>query len=310
MHPAKVLVVDCPSLKPLPIRRDWYPGAQWTEGWPTREDCMQFLDGLDVVFSAETFYRDELPDICRGQGVKSVLQPNLELWDRTLPWPDLFCPPSLWRFDDFPDPKKHLPVPIATERFTPSDSSQARRFLHVVGRPAMHDRNGTADLLAALPLIRSDITLTIKCQEPGYVERHITSIPHNVQLSIEAGDCRDYWDLYKDQHVLILPRRYGGLCLPAQEALAAGMPVIMPNIEPNGWLPQEWLVPAQHAGNFYSKCHVNYYHTGPDVLAQRIDQFATDPSFFRLAKKQARELAEGMSWKALRPLYEKVLSEH
>lgn len=32
---------------------------------------------------------------------------------------------------------------------------------------------------------------------------------------------------------MILPRKYAGLCLPMNEALMSGLPVIMTDIEPN-----------------------------------------------------------------------------
>jgi glycosyltransferase involved in cell wall biosynthesis len=39
--------------------------------------------------------------------------------------------------------------------------------------------------------------------------------------------------MYENQHLLIIPRRYGGLCLPALEAAACGLVVAMPDVSPN-----------------------------------------------------------------------------
>jgi hypothetical protein len=58
----------------------------------------------------------------------------------------------------------------------------------------------------------------------------------------------NYLDQYKDGDVLVIPRKYGGLCLPMQEALAHGIPVIMPDIEPNDYRVAEttgWSKPTK-----------------------------------------------------------------
>lgn len=303
------MVVNCPSEKPLPLRRDWYPDALWTRSWPSPAECEQFLDGLDVVFSCETFYRSDFPVMARNAGVRTMLQPNFELFDQRIPRPDLLVPGSLWRFDEFPDPKQHLPVPVATERFTANDAHRPTRFLHIVGRPAVHDRNGTRDLLQALQYVTAKVTVTVKCQMPEYVEAMPYECPPNVELSIDTGDTENYWDNYASHHVLVMPRRYGGLCLPANEALAAGMPVIMPDIEPNnGWLPAEWLVPARCHRWFMAKAQIDVHATDPQALAAKIDQFAMDPRMYQRAKNKAAQLATSLSWDVLKPRYEQVLT--
>jgi hypothetical protein len=52
-----------------------------------------------------------------------------------------------------------------------------------------------------------------------------------VDLHLEPTD--DQWGMYDDQDVLLLPRRYGGLCLPALEAASMGLVVAMPECSPN-----------------------------------------------------------------------------
>jgi len=311
MHPTKTMVVDCPSLKPLPLRHDWYPGATWIKGLPTAQDFRNWLRGLDVVYTAETGYNPSLWSEAERVSIETVLHTNFEFLDRN-DRPTLWAAPSKWRYNEIPDPKTFLPVPVDLDRFTPNEATHATRFLHVIGRPAAHDRNGTTDLLKALHFIQSQITVTITCQEPGHVRglarQHRVSANPNVTLAIREGDTPDSAELYRDQDVLVLPRRFGGLCLPAHEALAAGLPVVMPDIEPNGWLPAEWLVPAQKTGTFQAKTRIDLHATDPQILAQKIDHFVQDPAFFTQAQKQARELADGLSWQTLKPRYEKVLA--
>jgi glycosyltransferase involved in cell wall biosynthesis len=312
MHPDKVMVVDCPSLKPLPIRGDWYQDATWIKGLPTAADFRVWLKDLDVVYTAETGYGQALWQEADRAWVKTVLHANYEFLDRT-DSPTVWAAPSTWMFHDFPDGSVYLPVPVALDRFAaPAVNSDpagsANHFLHIVGRPAVHDRNGTRDLLDCLRLVQSEIVLTIKCQEPGYVESMIRPLPKNVTVVVDSGDVPNYWDLYKGHDVLVMPRRFGGLCLPVNEALASGMPVIMPNIKPNNdWLPSEWLVRATPAGSFIAKQVVEFYETDPRALAEKIDCFAQDPDFHRTAAETALRLAKKLSWDELKPLYKKVL---
>lgn len=306
LHPAKTMVIDCPSANPLPIRRDWYPDATWIHGLPTATDFRTWLKDLDVVYTAETGYSQHLWTEAERAGVKTVLHVNpefLDLRDR----PSVWAAPSLWRYNELPDPKVHLPVPITpTEPRTTPET--ATRFLHVIGRPAIHDRNGTDALLNSLQWVQAPITLTITCQDPGYIARLMTHVPGHIHVDVRTGDVADNRDLYTDQDVLVLPRRFGGLCLPAQEAVGAGMPVIMPAISPNdSWLPAEWLVPATLQGEFKAKTTVQLHTADSRALAARIDQFATDTAFYAAGVDRARQLAKERSWDALRSDYEQIL---
>lgn len=317
MKPDKTLVIDVGHLHDNAVHCNKatnlgrYPGAIVSKGWvPDRSILSDFLSGLDVVFSAECFYNNELPRLARRMGIKTVLAPNYEFLDRSAP-PDLWAPPTLWHWGDIPQQKVHLPVPIETDKLSPRLlPEQATHFLHVCGRPAHLDRNGTRDLLLALPHITAQVTVTVRCQQPGYVSGLVPDLrtPKNVTFIVDSGSVDDHWDLYSQGDALVSPRRYGGLHLPALEALGAGMPVIMPNISPNNaWLPQEWLVEANFNGNFMAKQRIDYYSADPLALARKIDQFSTDPAFYLSAKEKAAKLAGELSWANMKPVYEKVL---
>lgn len=322
LHPAKTLVVDCPSAKPLPLRRDWYPDATWIHGLPTHADFRSWLDGLDAVYTAETAYSHCFWDEAERAGTRTILAVNPEFLDRH-DRPTLWAAPSMWRYDQLPEPKVFLPVPISGcestldthfgeyAAYRPAAYAPASRFVHVVGRPAVFDRNGTEDLLAALQYVTAHIAVTVTCQEPGYVENllHRFRIPGNVELVVKSGDAQHNTDLYRGQDVLLMPRRFGGLCLPVNEALGFGMPVVMPRISPNdSWLPPDWLVCAAQAGSFTVKQNlVDFYSVDHRVLATKIDQFATDSGFYLKAEQEALELRESLSWENLRGEYERVL---
>jgi hypothetical protein len=318
MSPDKTMVVDCDSAMPLPMHLHRYPEAVVVHRIPNTHDIAEFLDGLDAVFTAETPYNYELFTLAARMGIRTVLQYNFEFLEELrkphLPRPTVFASPSTWRYADVPfDNKCLLPVPIATDRFTPREHpQQAWEFLHIVGRPAAHDRNGTLALLSALQHVRATVLITIRCQLPGHVsgliKAHRIHTPSNVTLNICHGDEDDYWQLYTGD-VLIMPRRFGGLCLPAQEAIGAGMPVIMPACSPNiDWLPADWLIPATVTGSFHARSSIDLYSTSDLDLAAKIDQFATDAAFYAEARNKAVDIATELSWPRMQPEYQRVLT--
>lgn len=289
---------------------------------------MEFLDDLDVVFAMETPYNFNLFYMCRDREIKTVLQANWEMMayhegrsagnDNIYPFPDVLAMPSTWHLTEakhrFGDRTEviHLPVPIPTDRRdeTSTPNTTCTRFVHVAGHPAVADRNGTKDLLAAMRYVKSEITVNLTCQRPGWLGALIETgqTPDNVTLVIDSSPPTNYWDLYDGQDALILPRRYGGLCLPANEAIGAGIPVIMPDIKPNiDWLPTEWLAEASLHDTIMTKTLVDVYRTDPESLARKIDQLASDEDFYAHARRQARDLAKTHSWDALLPDYREVL---
>lgn len=315
---AKTLVVNCPSAQPLPLRRDWYPDGIWVDGLPTMSDIEDFLEDVDVVYTAETGYSPALWDIANKRGIRTVLHANFEFLDHK-DRPTQWLAPSPWRIDEWPDSTIHLPFPVDTTKFPERElPATATNLLHIVGRPTLDrhidlHRNGTIDVLTALKHVAADITMTIRCQKAGYVENLIDSHgitwPSNVDLRIIAGDTENYWDNYTGQHALILPRRFGGLCLPANEAIAASMPVIMTDIDPNNtWLPRNWLVPAHQTGAFRAKQFIDVFTADPIGLGIKMHQLATDPGFYTEAKRKAQQLRYRLSWDTMRPYYQDILA--
>lgn len=331
LDPAKTLIVDLTeqsaSGKDLTIHPDRFPGegTSIVRGIPTDADLELWLDGLDTVFTMETPYNYRLYSLARQRGIKTVLQANWELLDylqdgpHQQHLPDVLALPSTWFLPmarhRFSGQMKvtYLPVPIPTDRWNESltDTDICRRFLHVAGHPALADRNGTANLLDALRYVRQPVTVTLTCQRPGYLGSLIKpGQDHgNATLVIDSAPRQHYWDLYTGQDAMVLPRRYGGLCLPLNEALGAGMPVIMPDISPNNrWLPPDWLVPAHAENTVLTKTLIDIYYTDPQALAARMDQMAADPDLYARSRQQARFLAQEYSWTALFTYYQEVLS--
>ena len=314
LMPSKVMVIDYHMNRPGEQYPERYDStiSTFIKGAPSPQEINLFLKDLDIIFACETFYSFYIISRARELGVKTIVQPNFEFspWMKNdkIPRPDCFGVPSSWHYKDFPEPKILLPVPIATDRFASNTSGSARKFLHIVGTPAANDRNGTRDLIAALLFVKSEIVVTITCQKPEYVNSLLRGwqLPSNVRIIIDTTHRENYWEVYQNNDILILPRRYGGLCLPVNEAIGAEMPVIMPDISPNNeWLPKEWLVKADFDFDFVrgDKETIDVYKVDTKELAKKIDKIASDRDFYATLKIQSQKLKAKNSWETLLPLY-------
>lgn len=320
----KALVIDFSAMAPvksfdsiLKPNIDWYPGQKvfrWGKVHNVRGDIPihvinEFLDGLDIVFAMETPYDFNIFDACAERGIKTIIQPNYEFLDfpsnRIRP-PSLFGVPSKWNWHNIPEPKKFLPVPVNTD-IAPISGFKPRTFLHIAGRPAHADRNGTQTLFKALKYVKEDITIHIRSQWPVTIPQQ--TYRAKVKIEVDYSNKQHYFDNYTTGGVLVMPRKYGGLCLPMNEALACEMPIITTDISPNHlWLPGEWLVPSLHTGSFLSKKKVDVYEAQLLELAAKIDQFCNE-DFYREAIGKAREIKEAISWKSLHGLYMETFNE-
>jgi len=305
--PCKALVIDSTKLNGTQQNPHWYPDQATVkiDTWLKikREILDDFLDGLDVVVTFETPYDYSLFDLCRTRKIRSVLQLNYEFLDYPStkhPPPDMFAAPSMWNYDRIPSPKMFLQVPVDTEKFKPQ--RKEKTFLHVAGRHAIYDRNGTTTFLDSLQYVKNKINVILAGQNWFAHPK----MPHNVNLSVAFNNIENYWENYTGG-VLVMPRKYGGLCLPMQEAIGAEMPVIATDISPNNqWLPKEWLVPASQTGSFKCKNHVDVFDANPRQLAAKIDQFC-DAEFYDAAVVKAQEIKEKISWEKQLPVYKKFL---
>lgn len=314
--PCKALVIDVSGItNTIPQHPEWYPGQTICRiarmGVIPQQVMEEFIKDIDVLITFENPYDYSLFSICRAKGVKTILQLNYEFleYPSKYPPPDLFLAPSLWHYSEISEPKAFLTVPVNTNNFVPQRKKNT--FIHIEGRKAAHDRNGTQSFLRSLAHIKNDVTVILRSQQ------HFTisdlSLPSNVTLITEFANKPNYYDNYTGG-VLVMPRRYGGLSLVVNEALAAEMPVIMTDISPNNtWLPKEWLVPANLAGTFRCKKQVDYYEADTKALAEKIDQFC-DEDFYAEAVNKTQFLKGVISWDTLKDkyyeLFERVLNEN
>lgn len=303
LAPAKTLVVDVANPEGYAMHLDRFPDAEVVElrqqRWLPEALCREWLDGLDVVLSCETFYDWRFVEWAHEQGVATVCQVNPEFFVDDHPHPTVWWNPTTWRLDSLPEGTRVVPVPVALDRYPESGNRKvdgALRVLHVVGRPAYGDRNGTELLSKAARRLSPDVEVVVTSQR---------STSHAAAIVREVDH---YWSLYDGFDVLVMPRRYGGLCLPVQEAMAAGLAVVMPSCSPNlDWpiVPVAWRyrgalpVPAGQ---------VQMAETDAVDLARVLNHLAEDRDYLNDSRDRACKWAVEHSWEALLPLYLDELS--
>ncbi len=263
----------------------------------------KWLEGLDVVFTVETPNDWRIPGWCREAGVKLVIQGNPEFVRHGrkgfegMEHPDEWWWPTSWR-------TSHLPlgrlVPVPMPDVTPVRRVRnytTLRLVHVVGKRAFGDRNGTDIVMKAMRFVqRRDCTLdvygldgSLGAVEPGTrakVRLHHDGVP-------------DRWSLYADQDVLVMPRRYGGLCLPALEAAACGLAVMMPDCSPNAELASILVAPRRTTPIDLACGRIDAVEVAPRDLAAAIDSLEPADEWPKLP----------LTWATGRVLYMAALEE-
>ena len=280
----------------------------------------RFLDGLDVVFAVETVYDWRFITWAHEADCKVVLQGNPEFYvhhQYDFPQPDRWVWPTDWLHGRLaehlpPEQLQVIPVPVVERPPTAADpDDDTLKVLCVVGRPAHGDRQGAREFIEAVGSIREYVDVTITSQDGALP--HQLRHRNNVSVDIRSVSVDDRWELYRDQHVLVSPRKYGGLHLPALEATACGLTTIMPSCPPN----DEWPGPRVQARKGpmlrtpFGSIPTHSVH--PLDIASMIDRLAKNRDVLAEEMERARWWAETNSWADLgprlyMPLFEDVCS--
>ncbi len=304
LNPVKVMHIDLSPLNGAAQNKDWYDErTTYVQGYPTFQDIDGFLHGIDVMLFAETplnyyFYRK-----AKELGIKTAVVLNWEFFDHIVypdkPLPDLFIIPSSWHYEDAKQFAiankvhiKQLHHPVDRQEI-PFRQRTTNKTFHIAGKYATNDRNGTFDYLKAVH------DGTVITQTHDLVHRISRTYRH---CRIVQG-VEDHQQLYNYGDIMVLPRRYGGNCLPLNEALSAGCPVIMPDISPNSdILPKEWLVQAEQYDSFTPRTKIEIYASNIQNLQDIIASIDITK-----ASQQANEIAETISWDVMKSKYLETL---
>jgi len=284
LNPSIILLIDSTPFNKNKQHPEWYKDYNCIKstGFPSLQQIKLFLNQIDVVISCETFYDQNFVKYAQRRGVKTILQYNYELFGNlaspNLPLPNILLSPSVWHIDHV---KKlfgkqstvmHLPPPTNPSIFSGAKeinmSKNHKRILHIAGKKAAKDRNGTNTVIEMLKHSKADYELVIRSQS-----EIVTNVTDS-RLKIEIGNPENREDLYNGFDAMVLPRRYAGLCLPMNEALLSGLPVFMTNVSPNNQiLPQDWLVESDSIGTIRTKVRINLFEANNVLLAQTIDKY-------------------------------------
>ena len=285
LNPDKIMLINSRFFNQNKQHFDWYDGYNYTatlKGFPTTAEIANFITDVDVVISCETFYSPRFIDIARSRGVKTILQYNYEFFGNLVhtDWslPDVLIAPSLWNMDKivklFGDSCKvvYLPPPTNHENFKNAKENNMskihNRILHIGGKAAVKDRNGTNSVIEMLKYSTGDYEVVVKTQTDLNIKYS------NERLTIQTNTTKEPEDLYSGYDAMVLPRRYAGLCLPMNEALMSGLPVFMPRVSPNTTvLPDEWTLEAERIDRFKAKATVDVWSVNPKSLAELIDNY-------------------------------------
>jgi hypothetical protein len=285
LKPDKVLLIDSSPFSGNTQHPEWYQGYNCLttkRGMASKEEVYEFIDGLDVVLSCEIFYNNSFISIAKKRKVKTILQYNYEFLDHLanpdLQLPDVLIAPSLWNFSDvvekFGDKAKvvYLPPPTSIDLFAGAKKINTnkthKKILHIGGKAAVKDRNGTSTVIEMLKYSKSDYQLVVKSQTP----LDIKCDDPRLVVDTSSPDTRE--SLYEGYDAMVMPRRYAGLCLPMNEALMSALPVFMTNVSPNNKvLPQEWLTDSIKIDRLMTRTMLDVYEGDAKMLAKLIDNY-------------------------------------
>jgi glycosyltransferase involved in cell wall biosynthesis len=321
LNPERVMIIDFTFYNGNAQHFDWYDGIDSVilDHIPTDKDIADFARGLDIIISCETFYNKSTPAIARDVGAITCLQYNFELFgslkDKGILLPDILLSPSSWYFNYVQRKLRletftiHLPPPTRPEMFKEARdinmSKDHKRILHIAGRLAAKDRNGTLDVIEMLKYSKADYELVIYSQFD--VEFPYCDDP---RLTIIKGDVKDREDMYEGFDAMVLPRRYAGLSLPMNEALMSGLPVFMTDISPNNEiLPSSWLIASDEIDLLRLKVSVPVYKVKSKVLAERIDEYINSDNKYVQKEKAFNIGYKNFSPEILKPKYLKLFGQ-
>lgn len=267
---------------------EWYPNRSKTYD--------EFLSKIDEVWFLETPFDWEYFLKAREKEIRTVLFLMYEC--SRLPYiPDQLVGGSIMERIHFGDNVKVVNVP-APKEIPWKLREKAQVFIHNAGHGGLGGRNGTKELLDAMKYVKSPIKLIIRSQFP------IKEINDN-RVEYRIGDF-DYKTLFDEGDVFIYPDKFGGSCLPLQEAHSAGMLVMASDRLPsNTWLPKEPLIPIKgYKKERISEKTFDSAIVDPQDIAKTIDLwYNRDITEYSLLGKK---WAEENSWEKLKPLYEKI----
>lgn len=272
--------------------RRQYEGAMYVDDIVANVD--KFIDGLDLVIVLE-YSPVGLFKACQERNIPCILKVNFEFLPTNLKYlPSVFLCSSTLNYDSVPyENKVLLQDPVNTEIIPFKQRKRVKTLLHNAGTLGLCGANCTEQVIDAMRFVDSDISLIVNSQKNIDIK-----LPKNVTFNYRRAE--NYWDLWGEGDLFVMPQKFRATSLPIQEAMANGMPVLTTNRPPFSEFC-ELLVDPYHVTVIKEYIDISMFHVKPSDIAKKIDEIAqmdiTEHS------KRAREYAESISWKALLPKY-------
>lgn len=301
LQPERVLLVDMGRHSPTACHPEEYPD-RW--GTVTYDELLagdfkwaSFLDGLDWVYTAEIPYDYALFVEARRRGVRTILHvmPELDPYVRNaeLPRPDVLALPTGWMAD------RYTTAPVLPVPSTPFKPKAGGLVVHP-GSLAMRDRNGTRPVLNA----------SRRVQWPVVVRSQVAPDGPWFNATVEVADLEQGRDLFDEAACVVVPRRYGGLSLVIQEAMSAGLPVLIPEADPYASVvPAEARIRCVEGRGLVAKGGtIRTWDCAPRDVAATIDRVMADDGLRAELAKASRRWARANVWDKIRPAWDAVLA--
>lgn len=264
---------------------EWYPNAV--------SDYEELLSRCDEIWFLETPFDWNYVLRARAKGVKTVLFLMYEC--SRLPYvPDVLVGGSIMEKIHFGDSVKVIPVP-APEEIKWRLREKAQVFVHNAGHGGLGGRNGTKELIEAMKYVKEPIKLIIRSQFPIKCD--------DPRVEVRIGDF-PYETMFDEGDVFIYPDKFGGSCLPVQEAHSSGMMCMVSKRLPHtDWLPNAPLIPIKgYKKERIAEKEFDCAIVDPIDIAKTISLwYNADITEYSLAGKK---WAEDNSWGKLKPIYE------
>lgn len=288
---------------------EWYPPDTPCLGSQSdlrSSRILNYIREMDAMLFFETPFDWWLIKFCRDAGIKTFLMPMYECMPKKLPMvPDVIINPSLLDQDYYPE-GTFIPIPVNPP--TPwRQRTRALRFVHHAGHGGLRGRNGTIELVKAIPFIISEAIVEISTQDMKVFRGHEAEMRHPKIKLIPSP--QDRAGLFSEADVFIFPEKFNGLSLPLQEARASGMLVMSTDRFPlNTWLPQEPLINVRSYNQacISGRCH-NFEEAviEPADIAAKIDEYYN--SDITAYSDSGKQWAFENSWDVLKPRYVEIL---
>ena len=256
----------------------------------------------------ESTYNYDIFNYAKGMGVKTINQYNWEFLDYgenpSLLKPDLFVAPTLWHYEELPFYNKaYLPVPVNRKVLPFVKRTKIKTILHIAGKELYEDRNGTNIFIESIPYIDPSIEIVILSQ-------HKISCGDFKNVNVYQNDFKNYYEMYNTGDVLVMPRKYGGLCLPLNESSSVGMIPIMTDVSPQSTMLSGINLVKPYKSKILPKLRmpVTSYEVNPVMLAKHINKLAEcDEKTIGKYSELSDRYAESISWDKMLPKYIKMM---